>query len=245
MYINSIEAKKIGKENMNFQWGASLLILALYTILLVAGNAIPVIGCVLISGPLFFGLNYVYYRASFKEKINGWDLFKGFEMQFGDSFLAFVLVQVFSFLWSLLFIVPGIIKRYSYAMYMYILMREPELTATEAIAKSVNYMYGHKWRLFCLDLSFLGWTILEAITGGLLSVYVAPWRMHAKIAFYNDLYEKKKAEESGSANNAEAAQAEDAKEESEVKFETPSNDDMTVDPKFIVEPEKIDFPEQE
>jgi len=229
MYINSSEAKKIGKENMKFQWGASLLAIVLYSVLLACGNIIPILGAVVIAGPLLYGLNLVYYRASFKEKINCWDLFKGFEDKFGETFLAGLLVNIFTFLWSLLFVIPGIIKAYSYSMYMYLMMREPELDSDAAIKKSMEYMSGHKWRLFCLELSFLGWTILEAITCGILAIYVEPWKMHAKMAFYNDLYEKKTAELAAKAEAQAAAQP-----EAPVSEEAAAD----IDPKFIAQPEE-------
>lgn len=194
MKLSRSEAKRLGKENMRFQWGASLLILVIYAALIACGNVIPVIGSLLILGPLNYGLNYVFYKASFKEKINYWDIFRGFESEFGENFLAQLLTGLFSFLWGLLFIIPGIVKGYSYSMTMYLLMREPELDAFSAIDKSRAFMSGNKWRLFMFDLSYLGWDILTALTAGLLSIYVAPYRQHAKMLIFNDIYEQKTAE---------------------------------------------------
>ena len=72
------------------------------------------------------------------------------------------LMGLFTLLWTLLFIIPGLIKTYSYAMTPYILAEHPEMTATEAITESRRIMDGNKWRLFCLSFSFIGWALLCA-----------------------------------------------------------------------------------
>jgi len=198
MKITIKQAKENGKENLRFQWGASLLILVIYTALLACGNIIPLIGSLLILGPLNYGLNYVYYHASQKEKINYWDIFKGFENEFGENFLSQLLVALFTLLWSLLFLIPGIVKGYSYSMTMYLLMREPELDALGAIDKSRQMMKGNKMRLFFFNLSFLGWDILTVLTCGLLAIYTAPYKQHAKTLIFNDIYDEKSSMEKSS-----------------------------------------------
>ena len=74
-------------------------------------------------------------------------------------------------LWSLLLVIPGIVKTYSYAMTPYIMSEHPSLTANEAITESRRIMDGNKWRLFCLDFSFIGWELLCSLplyAGGFL-----------------------------------------------------------------------------
>lgn len=66
-------------------------------------------------------------------------------------------------LWSLLLVIPGIVKTYSYAMTPYIMSEHPSLTANEAITESRRIMNGNKWRLFCLDFSFIGWELLCSV----------------------------------------------------------------------------------
>lgn len=87
------------------------------------------------------------------------DLFSRFN-RFGAAFLMDFLVGLFTFLWSLLFIVPGIIKSYSYSMSSFVMLENPHLSATEAITESRRLMDGNKWRLYCLRLSFIGWELL-------------------------------------------------------------------------------------
>lgn len=89
------------------------------------------------------------------------DLFSQFH-RLGDGFCMNFLVGLYTVLWTLLFIIPGIIKGYSYAMTPYILAENPGMTATEAITESRRIMEGNKWRLFCLGFSFIGWALLCA-----------------------------------------------------------------------------------
>lgn len=89
------------------------------------------------------------------------DLFSQFH-RLGDGFCMNFLMGLFTLLWSLLFIIPGIIKTYSYAMTPYILAENPGMTATDAITESRRIMDGNKWRLFCLGFSFIGWGLICA-----------------------------------------------------------------------------------
>ena len=77
-----------------------------------------------------------------------------------DGFCMNFLQGLYVALWSLLLFIPGVVKAYSYAMTPYIMAEHPGLTANEAITESRRIMDGNKWRLFCLDLSFLGWELL-------------------------------------------------------------------------------------
>ena len=217
--MTTAQIKKLGKANMKLQWGASLVALIIYSALIACATVIPVVGNIIVIGPLTFGLYLIYHLASKGEKIEYWNLFKGFETAFGETFLAQVLVSIYTFLWSLLLIVPGIIKTYAYSMTIYLQVREPGLEAQEAIKKSQEYMKGYKMKMFCLDLSFLGWDILEVLTCGLLMVYVEPWKMHSKMALFNEIYDKK------NAVDVEVVEA--------TTYET--SEPMKVDPKFVVE----------
>ena len=91
------------------------------------------------------------------------------------------------FLWSLLFIIPGIIAGYSYAMAEYILAEHPELTAGEALQQSKEMMYGNRWRLFCLEFSFIGWDLLASLTLGVGGLWLNPYKKAAEAAFYREI----------------------------------------------------------
>lgn len=89
---------------------------------------------------------------------------------------AMFLSNLFCILWGLLLIVPGIMKAYDYYMVSYIMADDPDMTAMEALQKSKEMMYGHRWETFKLNLSFLGWHILGIITLNILEVfYVTPY----------------------------------------------------------------------
>ena len=99
--------------------------------------------------------------------------FDGFD-DFFSAFKVTLLVGIYTFLWSLLFIIPGIVKGYSYSMAMYVLADNPGKSARECIAESKAMMEGHKMELFVLDLSFIGWYLLCSLTCGLAALYVVP-----------------------------------------------------------------------
>ena len=106
---------------------------------------------------------------------------------FWTAFCTRFLKWLYILLWGLLFVIPGIIAHYSYAMTAYLLAEQPELTASEAIARSKELMRGNRWRLFCLHFSFIGWTILCSFTFGIGSLFLNPYRAAAEAAFYRDL----------------------------------------------------------
>ena len=97
------------------------------------------------------------------------------------------LMGLFITLWSLLLIIPGIIKIFSYAMTPYILEENPELSANDAIDRSRAMMKGHKFDLFWLWLSFIGWGILCIFTLGIGLLWLAPYMQTAEAAFYEDV----------------------------------------------------------
>ena len=101
------------------------------------------------------------------------DSFSGFD-DFFSAFKVTFLVGIYTFLWSLLFIIPGIVKGYSYSMSMFVLADNKGMSARECIAESKKMTDGHKGELFVLDLSFIGWYLLSCLTCGIAMLYVAP-----------------------------------------------------------------------
>ena len=114
------------------------------------------------------------------------DLFSQFD-RFGQGFLQHFLRGLFTVLWSLLFIIPGIVKALSYSMTPFIMAENPELSAKEAINASKILMDGHKWELFCLGFSFMGWNLLNALTLGIGSLFLNPYINAAYAAFYRNI----------------------------------------------------------
>lgn len=152
---------------------------------------IPVIGTVasfIITPAFTLSLCMVYLKLTKREDISVENVFNGLDKT-GKALWLYILIYIFTLLWSFLLIIPGIIKTYSYSMAFYILADNPNLTAREALAKSKQIMHGHKMDLFILELSFIGWFFLTGITFGLAGIYVVPY-MNATIAnFYNSIKE--------------------------------------------------------
>ena len=107
---------------------------------------------------------------------------------YGHTFVTLFLRDLYCFLWTLLFLIPGIIKSYSYRMVPYILVDEPDLPANEVIARSREMMDGHKWNSFVLDLSFIGWYLLGIITMNVVTIFwTEPYKRNADAALYEKL----------------------------------------------------------
>ena len=155
-------------------------------------GAIPVVGLVasvLISPIIEVGLLIFNLEVYMGEKPEIGTLFKGFkDGRFGHVLGGFWYMQLFTFLWSLLFIIPGIVKSIAYSMTPYILVDQPEISATDALKKSMEMTKGHKWEIFVFMLSYLGWDILSAITCGIVGIfYVIPYEGIALAGIYDVL----------------------------------------------------------
>ena len=161
------ELRAAAWEKKKGRWGMLALVFFIYSLIMAACAALSyvVVGAVavlLLSGPLMLGFTMVCLAVSRRQGASLSKLFEGFS-RFGDSLVLFLLMDIFIFLWSLLLIIPGIIKMYSYSMSWFVLHDRPDLTGNEARKRSMYLMRGHKWRLFCLDFSFLGWYLLSAL----------------------------------------------------------------------------------
>lgn len=139
-----------------------------------------------ISGPLTLGLAYIYLDMARNKKANIAFLFKGFG-KFVNSFVLMLLMSIFIALWTLLFIIPGIVKTFSYSMSFYILADNPNMRGSEALKESMYMMNGNKWRLFCLNFSFIGWILLSCLSLGIGFIWLAPYMEAANIQFYEEL----------------------------------------------------------
>ena len=107
--------------------------------------------------------------------------------EWGKAIIARILRGVYTALWTCLFIVPGIMAAYSYSMTPFIMAETPYLSAKEAIKISKEIMRGNRWRLFCLEFSFIGWALLSIVTLGIASLWVLPYQEATRAAFYRDI----------------------------------------------------------
>lgn len=140
-----------------------------------------IIGGAVTSGYAKFNLELVDRRnARFHHIFSQFDrIGAGFCMQF--------LRALYTFLWTLLLVIPGIIAVYRYSMTPYIMLEHPEYGANEAIRYSKELMRGNKWRLFCLQFSFIGWALLSLLTLGIGFLWLTPYVEASNAAFYREI----------------------------------------------------------
>ena len=140
----------------------------------------------IIGGTIQLGYSVYLLKQYHHQETRIGDLFSQF-FRFGTGFAQQFLIGLYTFLWTLLFIIPGIIKAFSYSMTPFILADDPNLTANQAITRSRELMDGHKWQLFVLSLTFIGWEILGVLCFGIGLLWVTPYKNAAYAAFYRQL----------------------------------------------------------
>lgn len=148
---------------------------------LVMGAAYFILGSIIKVG-------YARYNLNLVDRLEGnFDNLFAYFSCWKTTTIARLLRGLYVALWTMLLIIPGIIAAYSYAMTDYILAENPEMTAGEAINYSKQMMDGNKGRLFCLQLSFIGWDILCMFTLGIGNLWLNPYKQAATAAFYREV----------------------------------------------------------
>lgn len=215
MYASDYRA--IARNNLSGKWGIAVLVSFLATLLggsLTGGSSslnidaetiaqLPesvqsvflmllylgmILGLVqfLIGGVIRQGYAIFLLKQHDGQNPDAHDLFSQFH-DFSRGFLLALLQSIFTFLWTLLFIIPGIIATYRYAMAPFIMAENPDMRPREALRASSQLMDGHKWELFCLGFSFIGWTFLAALTLGIGGLWLTPYVNAAYTAFYRNI----------------------------------------------------------
>ena len=169
----------------------------------ILSSAAPVIGAligvplmlctVLIKGPVTYSLARIYHRISKGDKdVKIPDLVVGFKECFSESVLLSFMSSLFIALWSLLLIIPGIVKSYAYSMAFFIQQdAKGEKNWRVCLDESTALTNGYKWKLFLLDLSFIGWYILGYLCLGIGILWVSAYHQEAKAHFYEELKREK------------------------------------------------------
>mgnify|MGYP000000835040 FL=1 len=139
-----------------------------------------------IGGVVELGMCAYFSKRALGENADIKDEFAYFQY-FGKALGLRIVTSIFIFLWTMLFIIPGFIATYRYAMAPYIMAEHPEMGIMEAIEESKQMMDGNKWSLFCLDFSFIGWMILSACTFGIGDLFLNPYTHMATAHFYLNL----------------------------------------------------------
>lgn len=183
------QAKAQLKGNVGMLFLCSLIVYAISVVCCM----IPVVGVIaslVLTAAFSIGLYLIYLDLSYNRETHVSRLFDGFRY-WGKALWLMILIGVFTFLWSLLFYIPGIIKAISYSMSYYILAENPEMTAREALNESKTIMHGHKMEYFVLGLSFIPWILLVAITFGIAAIWVGPYMQLTITNFYNNIKRQK------------------------------------------------------
>ena len=183
--MNRAQLKNLAKSQIK----GNVLMLALITVIGMGlgylASMIPVLG--LFVMPLMsLCIIYVYLKLANGIKPDISELFNHFDAIW-PVFKVYVLTMVFTVLWTMLLVIPGIIKAYAYSQAFYVLAENPGIGAREALRRSEAMMKGHKMEMFMLNISFMGWAILGTFTFGLLYIWLIPYMQATMTNFYNSI----------------------------------------------------------
>lgn len=176
------------------KFGDAILVMAfLFTVFAVVFMIAVMVMIILIPlevfllNPLEVGIKR-FYLQNLKEETNIKEICYAFDHSYLNCVKTLFFRDLYIFLWSLLLVIPGIIKAYEYRMIPYIVGENPGISRAQAFAISSSMMQGNKWKAFVLDLSFLGWYILNGLTLGILGIfYLNPYVNQTDAALYQRL----------------------------------------------------------
>ncbi len=171
--FNVSYTRNLGSSHMSSSEMMTFLVAFFTTFLIIMVIATAM--SVFLYNPLLIGAQR-FFVVSHYQKAKLDELGFAFSNAYGNVVKTMFLKGLFTYLWSLLFVIPGIIKGYEYRMIPYILAENPGIDYREAFAASKQMMDGNKWKAFVLDLSFFGWNFLSIFTCGILAIfYVMPY----------------------------------------------------------------------
>ena len=197
--LSRAELKQQAKEQLKGNVGSYFLVLLAYlgiafAIGFVGGLLsliLPILGTIAMYvalPPLMIGFYMVFLNGTYGDQPKASTLFEGYKKEyFGKSIILYFLVVIFTCLWSLLLVIPGIIMAFAYSMSWFVLAENPNMTAREAIRESKEIMNGHKMDFFVLSLSFIPWILLVYVTLGIASIYVLPYMQLTITNFYHNI----------------------------------------------------------
>lgn len=192
MKTENVELMRQAREALRGKWGLAVGTFIVY-ILVIGVLTGPVhffppsgILMLIIGGPMIVGISIFSLSIARNQEASLGQIFLGFN-KFGTSLAAYLLVALFTFLWTLLLIVPGIIAAISYSMTYFIIAEDSNIGPMEAIDKSKKMMDGYKWKYFCLCLRFIGWALLCILTLGIGFLWLMPYIYVTMAKFYDDV----------------------------------------------------------
>lgn len=180
----------MARESLSGHWGLGVGVMLLYQVIIQGiSGFIPFVGpiaCLAIAGPMVVGICLVFLSLVRRTPATVGQMFEGFN-QFGTALCGYLLMMLYTMLWSLLFLIPGIIAAYAYSMTFFIIADDPSVSASDAITRSKEMMQGNKWKLFCLFWRFFGWSLLCLLTLGIGYLWLGPYMQAAMAHFYEDV----------------------------------------------------------
>lgn len=183
MYVSASELRSRARLKLKNNYWNALLVTIVQGAILGIGSPVAII----LGGALTIGASVFFLHNADRQQTDISDLFTPFKQQFGNSIIYFIVYSLLVTLWSLLFIIPGIIAGFAYAMTPYILAEHPEISAVNALKMSKDMMQGNKGRYFCLQLSFIGWVLLSFLTFGIGLFFLIPYVQAANAEFFNEV----------------------------------------------------------
>jgi uncharacterized membrane protein len=189
MKTENVVLMQMARESLKGKWGLAIGTLVVYFLIAMVIQIIPSVGPIaslIMSGPFALGLAVFSLSLSRNQDAKLEQIFQGFN-NFGTALGAYLLMILFTVLWSLLLIIPGIIAAISYSMTFYILADDNSIGAMDAIDKSKKMMNGYKWKCFCLGLRFYGLALLCILTLGIGFLWLVPYMQVSMAKFYDDV----------------------------------------------------------
>lgn len=194
MKTENVVLMRMARESLSGKWTIAVVTFLLYGLLLGSvqgiGNYYPSATLILliIGGPLSLGISIFSLAIARNQDARLEQLFDGFK-NFGNALAAYLLVLVFTLLWMLLLIIPGIIAALSYSMTFFIMADDSSIDPMDAIDKSKAMMNGYKWKYFGMNLIFFGLILLSLLTLGIALLWVIPYISVSSAKFYEDIKE--------------------------------------------------------
>ncbi len=204
--MNRVELKQKAKEALEGKYAEAIIVVLIITVLSTIPSGISSIGeslenpflniignilGIIVDCFLGFGILSFFLKISRGEEVEFKELFSKTKLA-APYFLISLLSGIFTLLWSILFIIPGIIAALGYSQAYLISLDNPDMDPMEAIKKSKELMNGHKLDYFILNLSFLGWLVLGIFTFGILYFWLIPYMSVTQMNFYNALLKENK-----------------------------------------------------
>ena len=184
--VNRVQEETHGVDSAALAAGVGMAF-ALVLIISLVALAIAIALDAFVINPVEVGADRFFLR-NLNQPAEVKEVAFAFDNNYKEIVKAMILRDVFIILWSLLLVIPGIIKAYEYRMIAYLMADDPTLTREQAFQMSKSMMNGNKWKTFVLDLSFIGWDILSVLTLGILAIfYVSPYKQLTCAALYESL----------------------------------------------------------